>query len=118
MDAATTLLLAIPCLLHACSDRRAPHFHALFQFQLVGLNGAFLTGDIFNLFVFFEVMLIASYGCCSAAAACACASACTTWCSTSPPRPVLIALGLLYATLGSLNMAELSQRMPRCRRRS
>ena len=60
----TTLLLAIPCLLHACSgwDRRAPHFHALFQFQLVGLNGAFLTGDIFNLFVFFEVMLIASYG--------------------------------------------------------
>ena len=61
---ATTLLLAIACLLYACTgwDRRAPHFHALFQFQLVGLNGAFLTGDIFNLFVFFEVMLIASYG--------------------------------------------------------
>ena len=43
-------------------DRRGRHFHALFQFQLMGLNGAFLTGDVFNLFVFFEVLLIASYG--------------------------------------------------------
>ncbi len=43
-------------------DRRGRHFHALFQFQLMGVNGAFLTGDVFNLFVFFEVLLIASYG--------------------------------------------------------
>ncbi len=43
-------------------DRQTPHFHALFQFQLAGLAGAFLTGDLFNLFVFFEVLLIASYG--------------------------------------------------------
>src|SRR5690606_37776005 len=44
-----TALLGAACLLHACSgwDRRAPHFHALFQLQLMGLNGAFLTGDAF-----------------------------------------------------------------------
>ena len=38
-----------------------PYFHAFFQIQLAGLNGAFLTGDLFNLFVFFEVLLVASY---------------------------------------------------------
>jgi multicomponent K+:H+ antiporter subunit D len=58
-----TYLVAVPVLWYATGgwDCRGRHFHALFQFQLMGLCGAFLTGDLFNLFVFFEVLLIASY---------------------------------------------------------
>jgi multicomponent K+:H+ antiporter subunit D len=58
-----TYLVAAPVLWYATGgwDVRGRHFHAIYQFQLMGLSGAFLTGDLFNLFVFFEVLLIASY---------------------------------------------------------
>ena len=58
-----TYMVAVPALAYACCgwDRRGRYFHAMFQFQLMGLAGAFLTGDLFNLFVFFEILLIASY---------------------------------------------------------
>ena len=42
-------------------SRSGVHFHSLFQFLLAGINGAFITGDLFNLFVFFEILLISSY---------------------------------------------------------
>ena len=59
-----TALLALFALLYALrgDDRTGRYFHVLFQLQLLGLNGAFLTGDLFNLFVFFEILLLASYG--------------------------------------------------------
>lgn len=60
-----TSLLGISAIWYAIStetDRQGSHFHTLFHIQLFGLNGAFLTGDVFNLFVFFEVLLLASYG--------------------------------------------------------
>lgn len=56
--ALTSLLFAVNSL-----DRRREQnfFHPLFQSQLIGINLAFLTGDVFNLFVSFEIMLVSSY---------------------------------------------------------
>ncbi|PKP79301.1 MAG: monovalent cation/H+ antiporter subunit D, partial [Alphaproteobacteria bacterium HGW-Alphaproteobacteria-2] len=62
---ALTAVLALLVVFYAIGsgwDGRGRNFHALFQFQLMGICGAFLTGDAFNLFVFFEILLIASYG--------------------------------------------------------
>ena len=113
----TTALLAAACLLHACSgwDRRAPHFHALFQLQLAGLNGAFLTGDVFNLFVFFEVMLIASYGLLLSGGRGVRMSAGLHYVTFNIVASTLflIALGLIYGLFGTLNMAELADRIAR-----
>ncbi len=109
------LLLGAACLLHACAgwDRRAPHFHAFFQFQLMGLNGAFLTGDIFNLFVFFEVLLISSYGLMLSGGRGERLRAGLHYVTFNIAASTLflVALGLLYGLLGSLNMAELSVRV-------
>ena len=59
-----TSVLGLAAVLYAVArwDRAGVHFHVLFQLQLMGLAGAFLTADLFNLFVFFEILLTASYG--------------------------------------------------------
>ncbi|MFN3863198.1 MAG: monovalent cation/H+ antiporter subunit D [Erythrobacter sp.] len=108
--------LALIALLHAVVtgiDRKGWHFHALFQFQLMGLNGAFLTGDLFNLFVFFEVLLIASYGLLLHGQGAARLKAGVQYVVVNlvGSSLFLIALGLLYALTGTLNMADLGMRV-------
>lgn len=94
--------------------RAGPHFHSLFQLLLMGLSGAFLTGDLFNLFVFFEVLLAASYG--------------LTLHGSGPARVraglhyiafnlatsslFLIGVSLIYGVTGTLNMADLAASLP------
>lgn len=111
----TTAALAVPCLLTACNgwDRRALHFHALLHLQLAGLNGAFLTGDLFNLFVFFEVMLIASYGLLLSGGRGARMRSGLHYVvfNITASTLFLVALGLLYGLLGTLNMAEMALRV-------
>lgn len=111
-----TSLLALPVLLHAIAtgwDVRGRHFHALYQFQLMGIMGAFLTGDMFNLFVFFEVLLIASYGLMIHSGGTARTKAGTQYVlyNLLGSTLFLFALGTLYAETGSLNMADLAQRV-------
>jgi multicomponent K+:H+ antiporter subunit D len=108
--------LALIALLHAVltrADRKGWHFHPLFQFQLMGLNGAFLTGDLFNLFVFFEVLLIASYGLMLHGQGRARLKAGVQYVVVNlvGSSVFLIALGLLYALTGTLNMADMGARV-------
>jgi len=93
-------------------DARGRHFHALFQFQLAGLNGAFLTGDLFNLFVFFEVLLIASYALLvhGLGAARLRAGLHYVVVNLAASALFLVAVSLLYGMTGTLNMADLAVR--------
>ena len=116
-----TAVVALAAVLYAASgrehsrvDRLGPHFHALFQFQLMGLNGAFLTADLFNLFVFFEVLLIASYGLLLHAGSAPRLRAAVHYVAFNLTGSLLflIAVAMLYGLSGTLNMADLAQRIP------
>ncbi len=112
---AITAAVALPALMAATAgtDRLGRHFHPFFQLQLAGLNGAFLTGDLFNLFVFFEVLLIASYALLTHGAGAARTRAGLHYVVLNLMGSLLflVALGLLYGTLGTLNLADLANRM-------
>jgi multicomponent K+:H+ antiporter subunit D len=88
-------------------------FHPLFQFQLMGINGAFLTGDLFNLFVFFEVVLAASYGLALHGSGTARVRAGLQYIVVNLTASLLFLIGvsLIYGVSGTLNMADLAARM-------
>jgi len=111
-----TAALALVVLLFALGggDEQGKHFHALYQFQLMGINGAFLTGDFFNLFVFFEILLIASYGLMVHGGGAARLKAGVQYVviNLAGSTLFLLAVGMIYAATGTLNMADLAVKVP------
>ncbi|TNF36820.1 MAG: monovalent cation/H+ antiporter subunit D, partial [Gammaproteobacteria bacterium] len=109
---ALTASLAVPVILYAVcgTDRQGRNFHALFQFQLMGINGAFLAGDLFNLFVFFEILLIASYALLAHGGGPARIRASVHYVllNLGGSALFLVAIGMLYGLTGQLNLAALA----------
>ncbi|SHK98905.1 monovalent cation/H+ antiporter subunit D [Phytopseudomonas punonensis] len=107
-----TAVLAGFAMLYAVrgDDERGPNFHALFQFQLLGINGAFLTGDLFNLFVFFEILLIASYSLLVYGGGAQRVKTGVHYVVLNlvASSLFLIGIGILYGLLGTLNLADLA----------
>ena len=111
-----TALLAIPALIYSAAGwhKQGQHFQSLFQFLLMGLNGAFLTGDLFNLFVFFEVLLAASYGLLLHGSGQLRVRAGLHYIAVNLTASLLFLIGvsLIYGITGTLNMAQLSVLIP------
>lgn len=101
------------CYGSAGEDEKGSFFHPLFQFQVMGINGAFLTGDLFNLFVFFEVLLIASYALLIHAGGKNKTKAAVHYVvlNLTGSAIFLFALAVLYGTLGTLNIVDMAQKV-------
>ena len=111
---AVVLALAASVFSLARWHRAGPRFHALVQFLLMGLDGAFLTGDLFNLFVFFELLLAASYGLAlyGGGAPRVRASLHYIVINLTASLFFLVGVALIYGVAGTLNMADLALRIP------
>ena len=94
--------------------REAFGYHPLMQILLMGVAGAFLTGDFFNLYVWFEVMLVASFVLMALNRTRAQMEAAFKYVTINliASSIFLTALGLLYGATGTLNMAELARVWP------
>ena len=110
-----TAVVALASLIYSLAnwDRVAPGFHSMFQFLLMGLNGAFLTGDLFNLFVFFEVLLASSYGLLLHGSGPSRVKAGLHYVAVNLTASFLFLIGvaMIYGMTGTLNMADLAQRV-------
>lgn len=121
VDRLSALMLVVTAIVALASQLAAlarnnpltSRFPALLQFQLMGLNGAFLTGDLFNLFVFFEVLLVASYAMLLDGAWRTRLRAGLHYITINliGSALFLIAVSLLYGAVGTLNLADLAARI-------
>jgi len=121
-DRLAALMLLVTSIVGLCAalhaegawSRVGVYFHPLFQIQLMGINGAFLTGDLFNLFVFFEVMLAASYGLQLHGSGLPRVRSGLHYLAVNLLASALFLVGLavLYGVLGTLSMADIAAKLP------
>ncbi|AKJ30070.1 monovalent cation/H+ antiporter subunit D [Caldimonas brevitalea] len=121
VDRLAALMLLLSAVTGLCSllfslsrwHRAGTHFHPLLQLQLMGLNGAFLTADLFNLFVFFEVLLAASYGLLLHGGGGNRVRAGLHYIAINLFASLLFLVGvsLLYGVTGTLNMADMAAKL-------
>ena len=110
-------LVAVAALVFAMADvtrdEERQGYHPLTHAMLAGICGAFLTGDIFNMYVWFEVMLIASFGLLVIGGGKAQLDGAVKYVGLNLIATVafLAGVGLLYGATGALNMAELHLRL-------
>lgn len=122
MDRLTALMLVLSSILGLAGalyasahwHRAGVNFHALFQLQLMGINGVFLTGDLFNLFVFIEILLAASYGLLLHGSGRHRVQAGLHYIAINLAASSLLLIGIsmLYGITGTLNMADLARIVP------
>lgn len=111
-----TYALATPLLWFASKewDARGRYFHAMSHLLLMGICGAFLTGDLFNLFVFFEILLMASYVLLLHGQGKARFQLGVHYVTINllASALFLIGLGMIYGSVGSLNMTDVARIIP------
>lgn len=114
---ATASIVTIACLLYTFhsigEERKKFYVYPLMMLLLCGVNGSFLTGDIFNLFVFFEVMLISSYALISLGGGKVQLRETIKYMITNIIASMLfiVAVAYMYSITGTLSMAHLSERV-------
>jgi len=113
MASITGLLIGIYALTDIDAAARRAGFYAMLCWLIAGVNGAFLTGDIFNLYVWFEVFVIASFGLIVLGGHKVQLDGAIKYCVLNLVATTLflIAVAFLYGTLGTLNMADLSGKL-------
>ncbi|MEL6838270.1 MAG: Na+/H+ antiporter subunit D [Pseudomonadota bacterium] len=113
ITAITGLAVAIYALGDVAERHERLGYHALFQILLAGVTGAFLTGDLFNLYVWFEVMLIASFGLLILNGDKEQIDGGVKYVALNLISTILFltGIGLLYGMTGTLNFADLAQKV-------
>lgn len=111
-----TAIMAVVIAVYQLTDPEEsgrPMFHPLYHGLLLGVTGAFMTGDIFNLYVWFEIMLIASFGLLVLGGTKEQLDAGVKYVMLNLVMTTvfLVAVAFLYGATGTLNMADLSQRV-------